>query len=83
MNRKIIEQQKHLARENKQWPNHLVQILPQDWTATPPIGTQALFRSNRFLVAVIEENHNIRITVNRTMVNSEGCLLYTSDAADE
>lgn len=58
---------KALERENKRWPNHLVEIqVPADVQKLAPDRLIRVLRSREFLVQVFDEGDLIRLSVNRT-----------------
>jgi hypothetical protein len=61
-------QLRQLKRDNARWPERLADLPRDQWPALPP-GFQprlAVFRSRCFLVQVVDQGGQLRLSVNRT-----------------
>lgn len=64
---------KHLAAENKKWPEQLVPWAPEDWPSSGPPGLVRVFRSRHFLVQEFKAVAPAiaRLSVNRTAIDGK------------
>lgn len=61
----------YMAKENRKYPAHLVEIPREKWPVVPP-RVVAVLRSREFLVQVYRDQEMTRLSVNRAQLTTGG-----------
>jgi len=73
--RQIRNRHKILDQVNKQYTDQFVIIPPEDWPPQLPNEKSIrlrVYRNNKFLVQIFNDNNRARISINRTIIKSNG-----------
>lgn len=65
-------QRRQLEKDNLKQPEKLTEIPRNKWPSDKVKNKTKIFRSRKFLVQEFDEENSIRISVNRTSMNSNG-----------
>lgn len=62
-------QRRQLKRDNRGWPDRLVEVPREQWPPNPQPNLIRALRSSEFLVQVFQEDGCLRLSVNRTEID--------------